>query len=324
MNINGTEYNFTDQSKAIFSKRDAFNDQGGVVFVGEADRAKAVEQFVDMFFTSEDYSKDVNFAKILAFRNDVIDSMNAYVRAKLGKKGLIEVGEQVIGYSQIKAGKVDLVANDDEYVVDSIGAPREITSYAVPGVTLKVVPIEIRMTTGASAGGVFNLLTDYSEENMLAIRAAILKRKQEISNMDYQEKREANRNFFIALTKDFITLKPIKNSLTDNENASNNLKDRTIGFTYASTVHKAQGGEYQNVLVLDSDLRGIDKNFDGLIYRKALYTAVSRARRTATVITNTKKLNSEKKQVSADGTKIPESFKPNNSLIGNERPSDKC
>jgi hypothetical protein len=126
------------------------------------------------------------------------------------------------------------------------------------------------------------------------------------------------------LTKDFITLKPIKNSLTDNENASNNLKDRTIGFTYASTVHKAQGGEYQNVLVLDSDLRGIDKNFDGLIYRKALYTAVSRARRTATVITNTKKLNSEKKQVSADGTKIPESFKPNNSLIGNERPSDKC
>ena len=324
MNVNGAEYNFTDQSKSVFSKRDAFNDQGGVVFLGEADRAKAIEQFVDMFFASEDYSKDVNFAKILAFRNDVIDSMNAYVRAKLGRKGIIEVGEQIIGYSQIKAGKTDLIANDDEYVVDSIGAPREITSSAVPGVTLKVVPVEIRMTNGASVGGVFNLLTDYSEETMLAIRAAILKRKQQISNMEPQERREANRNFFIALTKDFITLKPIKNSLIDNENASNNLKDRTIGFTYASTVHKAQGGEYQNVLVLDSDIRGIDKNFDGLIYRKALYTAVSRARRTATVITNTKKLNSDKKQVSADGTKIPESFKPNNSLIGNERPSDKC
>ena len=61
----------------------------------------------------------------------------------------------------------------------------------------------------------------------------------------------------------------------------------SIRYAHATTTHKAQGKEFTNVLVDDSDIRRIDRSKqDGLPYKKAIYTAITRARHTAVAITD--------------------------------------
>lgn len=53
---------------------------------------------------------------------------------------------------------------------------------------------------------------------------------------------------------------------------------RDIDYAYASTTHKAQGSEYDHVVIV------LDTEYPGMLYKGLLYTAVTRARKKVTVI----------------------------------------
>jgi ATP-dependent exoDNAse (exonuclease V) alpha subunit len=55
-------------------------------------------------------------------------------------------------------------------------------------------------------------------------------------------------------------------------------------FGYCITVHKSQGSTIENILVFESDISWMRKIEDGSMYRKGLYTAVTRAERNCYVV----------------------------------------
>ena len=189
--------------KAMVSRRDNFNNIGGIKFVSEHQRMDVINIAIDKYFKSEDYDKNVRFAKFIAYRNSVVDSLNELVRDRLGKTGIVEVGERLSG--QIKISSFDSVysssaiENDDEYIVTNVGEERVITSSAVPGVSIPVITIDIETENGDSNGGRFNLLSDMSDEKIAEIQKAIIKRKSEIyelkSELDYRSMSRCNLIF---------------------------------------------------------------------------------------------------------------------------------
>lgn len=55
-----------------------------------------------------------------------------------------------------------------------------------------------------------------------------------------------------------------------------NLRD--VDYAYASTTHKAQGSEYDHVVIV------LDTEYPGMLYKGLFYTAVTRAKKKVTLI----------------------------------------
>jgi len=89
-------------------------------------------------------------------------------------------------------------------------------------------------------------------------------------------------NTFVKLSADynlFLTGEPTINKKTYTEIPRGFHPKTLFDYAYAITVHKAQGGEYSKVLVLDETLYGTE-------YARWLYTAITRAVDRLTIIRN--------------------------------------
>ena len=111
--------------------------------------------------------------------------------------------------------------------------------------------------------------------------------------------KRARAAFYSSLRSDFVTLKNIPNPNKLTEKDSDSLKQRMLRHGYAITTHKSQGSEFNNILVDDSDIRRMSGNLDDIFYKKALYTAITRAKDRAIIITNGDRYDA------ATGAKIP-------------------
>lgn len=327
-----------DVAMSGYARRSSFNEIGGGFYVGEAGRAATVKLFIEKFFKSKLFASDPTYAKIIAYRNVSVDAYNDMVRSALGKTGIVEVGESLIGqdnlYASIPGGaKRPLLLNGDEYTVVGVGEQEIIYSDAVPGVEIPVIRIDITTDSSDSAGGSFYLLSDYSDEKMDEIQGAILQKQAEISRTYMDDKymlKRARAIFYNSLKSDFVTLKNISNpnKLTDKD--SDSLKQRMLRHGYAITAHKSQGSEFNNILVDDSDIRRMAGNLDDIFYKKALYTAITRAKDRAIIITNGDRYDA------TTGAKIPanEQNEVPSIMLDNDlleqmasseiRPSDNC
>ena len=67
-----------------------------------------------------------------------------------------------------------------------------------------------------------------------------------------------------------------------------------IEHAYAITVHKSQGSEYDNVVVI------LAKSFRRMFYNKLIYTAITRAKSSLIIIGNIESLNSSVQTLYAD------------------------
>ena len=283
----------THRSLSQYTRANSYNENGGVIYLGEGARADAVQFAVDQWFTSDEARSNINYVRYIAYTNKKIDEMNSKIRAALGYTSVISVGESVYGAKLIenRSGKKVIgtrVTNEDEYIVRSVSNEvSNITSFAVPGVLIPVLTVEMETTLGDSDGGVFRVLADNSEEMIDSIRESILQKKAEINAIkDPVQRKDANGRMYAALENDFHTMVNIVNSKVADESDSSALKQRTFSYQHAITVHKSQGSEFQNVVVDDSDIRKYDNKADGLSYKHMIYTAVTRARHKAIVITD--------------------------------------
>ena len=159
------------------------------------------------------------------------------------------------------------------------------------------------------------------------------KKKAAISEL-YRANRDLgakeSSKFYKELNNGFITLKNIPNPNNMSEKDSDSLKQKAIRHYHAITAHKSQGGEFTNVFVDDSDIRRAAKNTDELSYKKLIYTAVSRAKEKAVIVTNGFRFDKAANKFvdQNEQNTIPVEFR-NNSALNKEsktedRPSDKC
>ena len=320
---------------SMFPRRNEYNEIGGALWLGEPARMDMINMMIDEYFLSDAYAADNNFVKFIGWRNSVIDSINELVRKRLGMPGIIAAGETVVGQVKVTSNKDTrpMVENGDEYRVTKVSKPYVETVSFLGGIDLEFVDVDIEMVNGESTGGSFKLLNDYSDATIEKIQNAILKKKAAISEL-YRANRDLgakeSSKFYKELNNGFITLKNIPNPNNMSEKDSDSLKQKAIRHYHAITAHKSQGGEFTNVFVDDSDIRRAAKNTDELSYKKLIYTAVSRAKEKAVIVTNGFRFDkaSNKFVDQNEQNTIPVEFR-NNSALNEEsktedRPSDKC
>ena len=320
---------------SMFPRRNEYNEIGGALWLGEPARMDMINMMIDEYFLSDAYAADNNFVKFIGWRNSVIDSINELVRKRLGMPGIIATGETVVGQVKVTSNKDTrpMVENGDEYRVTKVSKPYVETVSFLGGIDLEFVDVDIEMVNGESTGGSFKLLNDYSDATIEKIQNAILKKKAAISEL-YRANRDLgakeSSKFYKELNNGFITLKNIPNPNNMSEKDSDSLKQKAIRHYHAITAHKSQGGEFTNVFVDDSDIRRAAKNTDELSYKKLIYTAVSRAKEKAVIVTNGFRFDKAANKFvdQNEQNTIPVEFR-NNSALNKEsktedRPSDKC
>ena len=197
---------------------------GKEITVLDADEFKTK---MNELYTSDQYQDDPYFVKTVAYRNNVVDDMNSYIRKYFFDDPDYQPGERLIVNSAMVRKRKVLANNGDIVTVQS---NKWVTLENVRGQSL------VLKTEG---GNVFEAIVtkDYRKKNVH--RKKLVKEKKWPALYTFMES--------------FIEVKSI----------------------YSSTIHKAQGASYTNVLLNLEDL--VDCT-DLTLLARLLLVAVSRAK----------------------------------------------
>lgn len=177
-------------------------------------------------YTSDEYAENPYHVKTMAYRNKVVDNINAHVRGYFYQDKTYQPGERLIVNSTM-VRKRKVLANNGDIVTVMSNVPADIRG--VTGQNLMLRPL-----IGKPFSAV--VTTRYQKKN--------IERKKLVD--------EANWTALYNFMESFIELKDM----------------------YASTIHKAQGATYTNVVLHLDDL--VDCK-DHTLLARLLLVAVSRA-----------------------------------------------
>jgi len=235
---------------------------GVIHFDGSTERTKIVPLMTQLFKTPE-FVQDANYAKVIAWRNDVVKYMNDTVREIIYGKDPDRFmrGEKLLANKPIFTKRT---------FYDRKGNQRE--GYGVAFYTseeLSVIDIELG-TVEFSEGMYHADLKAYSLEvkgydaiNDLDKNCTITVIHED-SKEDFKKLLEASREY------------AKKNSDPEDWRVHYNIQkwDADLTYNYAITAHKSQGSTYNNVILIEDDL---DANRKTLERNRIKYTSYSRA-----------------------------------------------
>ena len=214
-------------------------------------------------FTSDEFDKDPNYCKLIAWRNDTVNGFNDVIRKFIYKTNRLDYvmpGEKLIADTPVIVNNNIVFNTSDEFTV--ISYIEKVFTY-------------IRPDNKEEREERDNLLWDDKDDSIID-----LKKKQFI--MPYLETIVdycgAKSKIDILLPAGF---EPLKWAISDVFKHKLNeeygfLSDRfaKVKYNYAITAHKSQGSTYKNVFIIEDDM---DKNPNIVERNRIKYTAVSRA-----------------------------------------------
>ena len=229
-------------------REDDIVDNEGVYFLN-ADNADHVWNLIGEYFTREEFKKDSNYVKVVAYTNKAVDAFNGRIRRILyGKNvGKITEFEKLIANSPIKSvvdGESIIFTTNDEFEVISIDKATgnyrgaELTYYA-----LKVI------SDFSTTELTIHVIHEDSEEDL----ELILNHLVDVAKSKPKGSWEAT-----GAWKDFYAFKEV-------------FAD--VKYNYAITAHKSQGSTYNIAFVLESDIN-INKKIEER--NRIKYTACTR------------------------------------------------
>lgn len=221
-------------------------ENNGVIFL----KINTEMPLLEKYFKSENFNKNANFVKVLAWTNRAVDYYNDKIRAMIyGEKcGKLNIGEKMVCNKPITdSRKRILLNNNDEFEVLSYEIKTEITAYKFSYYAVKVLCNGKTQT--------IKLLAEKSE-NDYQKELKILKDKA--SKASPMLRRNAWVKYFNLLGK-----------------------YADVKYNYALTVHKSQGSTFDNAIVINCDIKRVQ---DKKERNKLLYTAVTRAKNKLFVI----------------------------------------
>ncbi|WP_150464133.1 ATP-dependent RecD-like DNA helicase [Francisella sp. XLW-1] len=258
---------FLNKKETVLNK-----ENEGVLFVKSNDEFR--EQIKKVFGSS--YAKtDLNYAKLIAWRNKTVMLANRIIRDLVFGEGadLIEKGDVLIGYRAIKANSKEsfLINNCVDYKVVEV-SKKQKNMNGLMGYSVKVHE-KAKIYKGFDEKSIFIIdsddicnLNQYAEihDNLLEIA------RSDRTWSTYYEFRKNNLLMIDVERYSDGSLRP-KNSVIK--------KDLDYGF--AVTAHKAQGSTYKKVFVLLKDI-SLNKNF--IERNQILYVAMTRAQKMCVVL----------------------------------------
>jgi hypothetical protein len=221
-------------------------DNNGVIFL----KINTEMPLLEKYFKSENFNKNANFVKVLAWTNKAVDYYNDKIRGMIyGEKcGKLNIGEKMVCNKPITDSKKRvLLNNNDEFEVLSYEIKTETTAFKFSYYAVKVL-----------CNGKTQTIKLLAEKSETAYQKELKILKDKASKASPMLRRNAWVKYFNLLGK-----------------------YADVKYNYALTVHKSQGSTFDNAIVINCDIKRVQ---DKKERNKLLYTAVTRAKNKLFVI----------------------------------------
>ena len=223
---------------------------------------KGFSEILRRYFVTDEFKKDSEYAKIIAWRNKTVATMNDVIRKviygdeALGSK--ILVGEKLIANNPIIQGESIVLNTNDEFSVGSFVIDSDDLRYHVSDhPDAEPFPITLKY---------YETVVSYidDEDETVRVNIQIL---HEDSEMDF-------KNLANILKLRAIEKKGKDKSWLVYYNFLRKYAD--VNYAYCTSAHKSQGSTYNTTFVLEDD---INQNFNIIEKNRILYTSYTRASR---------------------------------------------
>lgn len=230
------------------------------------------EEKVYINFSDEQLTKNVDFAKVIAYTNMAVSGWNKFIRNAIiadADKSIITKNDLIISYTTIvNQFNEAVIKNSEDYII------KDIVNYTHPDYRLKGFLIKFQAIHG---GFVTSPLFILDHKDNFTIQNYV-----RISNELINAAKNANSKVRAQLWKDYFTFKESCLLLTNIVNKQGaTLFSRNLDYGFSLTSHKSQGSTFDTALV---DVNDIVFDKYGHIYADAeeinrrLYVACSRCR----------------------------------------------
>ena len=258
-----------------FKRISNINDNGeGIVFLKDKRKFRnlILEKFKD-----DEFKKDTDFCKVIAWKNDTVMKSNSIIRKELlgDKSDVIEVNDIIMGYRSIsnESQKYNIIENSADYHV--VGKSNlEENRYEILGYRVK-----LRETLGK---GLFNFqdvfIIDSNNHDNLHKYAEMHDFLRDIS--------KTNKKFwskYYDFRRENLLMKTITEYRNGDKRSGYDVIIKDLDYGYAITGHKSQGSTYTHVFVMEND---INDNWLLKERNQIKYVALTRPTISATVLIN--------------------------------------
>ena len=196
-------------------------------------------------FNDEELTRNVDFAKVIAYTNMCVSSWNKFIRDAIiadAEKSVITKNDLIISYVTIVNQFNDaIIKNSEEYIV------KDIVNYTHPQFELKGFLIKFQAIHG---GQVTSPLFVLDHKDMFTIQRYV-----NISNSMVEEAKTANSKTRAQKWRDYYAFKEGCLLLTNIiERDGKTLFSRDLDYGFSLTSHKSQGSTFDTSLVDVNDI----------------------------------------------------------------------
>lgn len=257
----------------------SYETKDNVEFTNSSDRANEV---IDTIVNSPEFKENPLYFRILSATNDMIQDANNRVRRILfgDNAKQVEVGDIMMGYSNIMNPESDgerLISNSIDYVVTEVG---EKQSRSVEGVSVSGFKVTLKEANSDIESTVFVLDNSLSDAKLQQLADAYKRINLQIDEAFVKHEYDSLQGLFDQKS-DFESSTILMREFKDNSGRL--LLRKSLDYGYAHTIHKSQGGTYNNVLIYADT---IDRFNDPQVRQQLKYVAMSRAKDNVTVLTS--------------------------------------
>lgn len=257
-----------------FERRSAMNELGeGVVFtISKSEFRKAILEK----FKSEEYQKDTDFAKVIAWKNETVMQSNIVIRTALfgEKTDIVEVGDVLMAYRSVSDEKqrYNIIENSADYrVMEKSGL--EENAYGIKGFRIKLR--EDLPQHQYKFQDVF--IIDVNDHENLHLYGQM---HDFFRDMGKSNKKMWNK--YYEFRRNNLLMKTIDKYRNGQYRSSGDVIVKDLDYGYAITGHKSQGSTYSHVFVMEND---INQNWVVKERNQIKYVALTRPAISATVLT---------------------------------------
>lgn len=244
-----------------------YNEQGeGFSIVGQ----EAFVNYIDISFNDEEYTKNIDLYRIIAYTNNRVNYWNNYIRNNIIKdseKAIITINDLIMSYQTIVNEFNEVVINNsEEYII------KDIVNYCDSKYGFKGFLLKFQMVHGGKISKPLFVI-DHSDNFTIQMYDKVVSDLlKSAKNASGGTRAKKWTEYFDFKKKYLLATNVFKQGILTYQ--------RDIDYGFAITAHKSQGSTYNTVFVDLNDMiydknGNVYPNIDDLLRR--LYVACSRA-----------------------------------------------
>jgi exodeoxyribonuclease-5 len=257
-----------------FKRVSSVNDMGeGVTFTINK---REFRQALLEKYKSDDFKKDTDFCKLIAWKNDTVKASNEVIRAELFGKhtDIVEIGDILMGYRSItdEQQRYNIIENSADYrVMEKSGL--EENSYGIKGFRVKLREDLARGHYRFQDVFIIDI-KDHSNLHLYGQMHDFFRDMGKSNKKMWGKYYEFRRNNLLMCNIDKYINGQLRSSF--------DVIVKDLDYGYAITGHKSQGSTYSHVFVMEND---INQNWVVKERNQIKYVALTRPSISATVLT---------------------------------------